>query len=316
VYFGGPGASFDTTPDGQFTPVPSTTPGRGLAGAGDVDGDGFGDLLVGMPGDDGGRVRIFLGGPGATFDTTPDAMLSGTNQFGSALSGAGDVNGDCYSDILVGTVSGGYVELYLGGPGALDTTADAAFTGGATFGKSVTSAGDVNADGFDDVAITERNADPYGAAYVYFGGPGVFDATADVTFGGEPGYYQFGNAIGSGDFDGDGVSDLVVSAHAIPSRAYVFHGGPGGAFDATADVVLQGASGWLLGDDLFVADLNADGIADCAVGGGLECSANGNVQIFTSPFAVGTSALASQILVGETSCSAFGLSVGGPSSPW
>jgi hypothetical protein len=135
--------------------------GLSVSSAGDVNGDGYADVIVGAPGNDtagtdAGRAYVFYGGPGA--DAAADLTLTGAGAgdvFGFSVSSAGDVNGDGYADVIVGALGsepgGGRAYVYFGGPGA-DAVADLTLMGAAGsfdgFGWSVSSAGDVNGDGY------------------------------------------------------------------------------------------------------------------------------------------------------------------------
>ena len=155
--------------------------GISVASAGDVNGDGYDDAIVGAWFyDDGetneGAAFVFLGGPtGIAGGTLADAATwlesnQAEARFGSIVAGAGDVNGDGYDDVLVG--AGGYDDgevdegaafLYLGGPGGIASggpeVAAARFEfdqANARAGTSVAGAGDVNGDGYDDMLIGGR----------------------------------------------------------------------------------------------------------------------------------------------------------------
>ena len=216
----------------------------------------------------------------------PTGEGAGDN-FGYSVSGAGDVNGDGYADVIVGAYLNdaagsnvGRAYVYYGGPGA-DAVADLTLTGeaaGDLFGYSVSGAGDVNGDGYADVIVGAYSDDggglDAGRAYVYFGGPGA-DAVADLTLTGAAAGDWFGWSVsGAGDVNGDGYADVIVGGHLDDAggmdagRAYVYFGGPGA--DAVADLTLTGAAA---GDQFGISvagagDVNGDGYADVIVGRG------------------------------------------------
>ncbi len=267
---------------------------------GDVTGDGFADVLVGgwaddRAGDDAGAAYLY--GGGAIPALFPDAIMTGErtgDAFGSSVTKAGDIDRDGYEDMVVGALSSdrdaelddntGAAYLYWGG--AAPATAPAAFfrgeADGSHFGNSVAGLGDVNGDGFPDVAVgayqTRVTAacgggtatlPGVGRVYVFFGGPrDRMDAIPDVVLTGETRQDagdpaspcrdgdEFGFQIaGAGDVNGDGYDDLAVGARGFdasvspPSglntgRAYVFFGGPWliGLGAERADIVLTGVS--------------------------------------------------------------------------
>ncbi len=217
--------------------------GWSVAGAGDVNGDGFADVIVGAPYADSsgvmtGRAYVYFGG--RTLDTVPDVILQGeggNDRFGISVAGAGDVNGDGFADVIVGADQNsatdpvaGRAYIYFGGP-SMDSRPDVVLDGKGpyrSFGRSVGPAGDVNADGFDDVIVGAVGMDANGLAYVYYGSPGM-DAVPDNVLTGTASPESFGCAVGTaGDTNRDGFDDVIVGGYSSstgsPSagRAYLY----------------------------------------------------------------------------------------------
>jgi hypothetical protein len=294
--------------------------GWSVASAGDINGDGVGDLIVGAvyndsAAKDAGKAYVYLGGarPSATPFVTMTGMAA-NDQFGVSVAGAGDVNGDGYADVVVGARlnslaanSAGAAFIYLGGA-AMDGSPDVVLLGEAAndwFGNSVAGVGDVNGDGYADVAVgapfNDRGGSAAGAAYVFHGGPPL-DNVPDVILAGEMHDDQFGWSVArAGDVDGDGRSDVLVGArlHCVDNilctgasyargRAYVYRGG--WPMDATPDLVLNGdaANDWFGNTVAGIGDVNGDGRADVAVGaifadpvvGGMVLNTAGTTSIY------------------------------------
>ncbi len=254
--------------------------GEGLASAGDVNGDGYDDVVVGAFGYDNGEsnegaIFVYLGSASGLGKTA--AWSAETNVWDAKMgivSSAGDVNGDGYGDVVAGAagynegadLSVGKAYLFLGSASGLGATA--AWTAqseqeGAIFGNSVSSAGDVNSDGFDDVAIGAEWWGPSGShqgqVSVFLGSATGLGATAAWTVDGEQADEQLGVSVSSaGDVDGDGSGDVIVGANGydngstVRGAAFVYvggEGGPGPDNDADDDGV---------DDDLDCDDANGD----------------------------------------------------------
>ena len=288
-----------TNPDDLF--------GISVSSAGDVNGDGFSDVIVGANGNDvfvtadnAGRAYIFLGG--STMDTAADVTVNGStagDNFGISVSSAGDVNGDGFSDVIVGAsyndawdVEAGRAYIYFGGS-LMNSVSDVTLTGASAydfFGGSVSSAGDVNRDGFSDVIVGADRNDAGGAdagrAYIFFGNS-VMNNTADVILTGETTGDFFGFSVSSaGDVNSDGFSDVIAGAYAndfagnLAGRAYIYFGG--NIMNNTSDVILTGeAANEFFGRSVSSAgDVNGDGYSD-VITGAINSNANtGRTYVF------------------------------------
>lgn len=274
--------------------------GFSVAAIGDFNGDAYPDFAVGAPledagGTDRGNVYIYFGGIG--LPSIPSVTLSGTEdlgQFGFALARAGDVNGDGRDELLVGAPfeSGGGTTR---GRAYLFTSSSTSplltFSGGedlGLFGASVDTAGDMNRDGFFDIAIgapmddadgnTADNAVDRGRAFVYFGSA-FPDNSVDRVFDGPEDGGRFGAAVaGLLDYNDDGYGDLAVGSpfddgdgNTVEDglnrgRAFIFYGSS--SPDTIADRTLTGAEdGGRFGAMVArIGDINSGGAPDVLVG--------------------------------------------------
>jgi len=248
--------------------------GSAVASAGDLNGDGFADMIVAAPdfGESGrfGRVYIYFGS--TNFDTTADVSLisnvTGRN-LGVSVSSAGDFNNDGYDDVIVGSKSG-KAFLYYGGE-VMDNVADLTFqgeTGDTRFSYKVSCAGDMNNDGYTDVMIAcYYNLDSQGKVYIYLGNNSG-NNSPDIILDEFKQSYGNGISISSaGDLNNDGFDDIIIGSDAQQDTgmAYIFKGDT--IPDDEPDLILkENGTSLLYGYDVSSAgDVNNDGFDDFLV---------------------------------------------------
>ncbi len=334
IYLGSAGG-LSTTPSItlQSSTAVNALFGYSVSSAGDINNDGFDDVIVGAPGDQVtinfgfplfnltnniGKVYVYYGNavpasmPGSVLalnltasDFTGATFAITTNpQFGFSVSGAGDVNNDGFDDVIVGSPTytdlgtltlGGRATIYLGSAGGLQTGSPIHRNGGllvnALFGYSVSSAGDMNNDGKDEVLIGAPGALSLlpgltGKAYVYQGTATGIAASA-VTYSSNALFKTlFGFSVSNaGDVNNDGFGDIVVGEPGTLSlsglitvgSARVFFGEATLSNKSSADITLRSHRDpdifGLLEGNLLMGfsvsggrDLNCDGISDIVVG--------------------------------------------------
>lgn len=280
--------------------------GQSVAGVGDVNGDGYGDIVVGASGVNANRgaAYIYLGSEGGVRGIPQRSLLGpdpGTGFFGESVAGIGDIDGDGFADVAVGALGvdseRGSVYLYRGSSAGVEATASATLNGpdrSGNFGISVASAGDVNGDGFSDIIVGAPNAAfGAGAFYLYQGSVSGVPADPSASVSGPDGIGGFfgGSVAGAGDIDGDGFSDVVVGARWVDGDTghfYVYRGSARGLAESPdVEVPGPGGTGGLFGTSVSGAgDVDGDGSADIVVGAPLEEAEAGAAYVYFGDVAI------------------------------
>nr|MCU0253129.1 integrin alpha [Acidobacteriota bacterium] len=302
LYRGGPDGLATTASWSAESNQANARFGLAVGRAGDVNGDGYADLVIGAPAYDNGQTdegRVFVyhgapSGPAGTAAFTFECDQSNA-QCGYAVAGAGDVNGDGYADAVVGapyydngqTDEGRAVVFHGSSTGLVAPAAWSAESNqaNARFGWAVAGAGDVNRDGFSDVAAGapyyDNGQTDEGRAYAFHGSAGGLATTASWTAesnqGGVSPAPAFGHAVaGAGDVNGDGYADLLVGAPYYDAgadnegRVFLYYGGATGLAASAGWTTESEQNGGQLGYAVSSAgDVNGDGYADVAAGGNL-----------------------------------------------
>ena len=332
--------------------APYDTSGYSVSDAGDINGDGIGDIVIGAPGSSiynpdatttPGTSYVVFGSQAGFPANFELSTLNGTNGFaingvaaddltGFRVSGAGDVNGDGKDDLIIGAMwadSNGLIDagssyVLFGSTSGFAPSIDLAtlngingFTingiaAGDKLGASVSGAGDVNGDGFADLSIGAPYADPNGVenagqSYVVFGSNTGCPTSLNVSdLDGNNGFTinpiaagdELGNSISAaGDVNGDGIDDLIISAFgADPNgvenagQGYVVFGSTGGLAPSLNVSALDGTNGFAIdgiaeGDNLSrvsaAGDVNGDGFDDVIIAA-FWADPNGNASAGTS----------------------------------
>ncbi len=316
--------------------------GLPVSTAGDVNGDGYSDVIVGAHGYDGsqtneGRTHVYYGsaaGLNSTAGWTIESDQDGA-YFGYSVGTAGDVNGDGYSDIIVGAylydnsqTDEGRAYVYHGSPSGLVTTSDWTAEGNqneANFGLSVSTAGDVDNDGYSDVIVGAPLYDitgkaDAGRAYVYTGTASGLSTVAAWTADSDLAGAKFGQSVSTaGDVNGDGYADVIVGAHTYGNgetsegRAYVYTGTASGLSTVAAWTVESNQAQARFGASVGTAgDVNGDGYSDVIVGAhsySSTLSNEGRAYVYTGT-ASGLSTVVAWTAVGNQENARFGKSVG------
>jgi hypothetical protein len=288
--------------------------GLSVSGAGDVNGDGYDDFLIGAPGEPGimdrtGEVYLIFGKSTNWANnillSQSDASFIGEDydRFGHSISGCGDVNGDGFDDFIIGAPlndysysDAGQAYVVFGKNSGWDlntdiSKADASFVGEEVqniIGLAVSGAGDVNGDEYDDIILGSRwndeGGESAGQTYVIFGRETGWNlrtnlASADASYIGEEAQDNTGFRVSdAGDVNFDGYGDFLIGAHFDSDNGYdagqvYLILGKGSGWNK--DVSLSSADASFIGEYAKdragisidgIGDFNADGYDDIIIG--------------------------------------------------
>jgi outer membrane protein assembly factor BamB len=314
VYLGGPSGIAAAPSSVLLNPAGATRFGGAISAAGDVNGDGFGDVAIVAYGS-GDPLQmgayVYLGGP-AGLSTSPailPALANNSNPSPQISSVAGcDVTGDGLSDIVVGITSAvtGEVLVFPGSTSGVATTPAAVLTPktpAPNYGANVACAGDVTGYGEEDLLVGAPNqaeaTDP--SAYFYFGGD-----LGEAVLLSTPSATQYTFAMGTGDVNADGFNDVIIGGN---GSAFFFAGtsqGPSTMPTATLTPPDGGAKDF--GEVACGAgDVNGDGVPDVVVTAPYASKAGGEAFLFAGGAGAGADAGAGLASTPFDTLTAYGL---------
>ncbi|PLX04833.1 MAG: hypothetical protein C0594_08760, partial [Marinilabiliales bacterium] len=261
--------------------------GSAISTAGDINGDGFSDIIIASGNIEFGIVRAYYGSASG-LSSSPNWEYIHSNSFGFQeleICLAGDVNDDGYSDIAIsapydenGESNEGIIYLFYGSSNGLTGSAQWTYElniAEANLGISISSAGDVNGDGYSDLLVGQPNwNNSIGKAYVFYGSSnGMSELSVDELIGAASNSEFSSQVSYAGDVNHDGYSDIVISApkysngESLEGKLYAYYGSSTGIENAPSYSYESDIVGTEFGSSLSSAgDFNADGYADVLVG--------------------------------------------------
>ncbi|MEW5760225.1 MAG: FG-GAP-like repeat-containing protein, partial [Candidatus Thermoplasmatota archaeon] len=301
-----------------------------VSSAGDVNGDGYDDIVVGAPNWDytrqygyTGRAYIYYGSAQG-IKSTPDVTLQGSGKgdgFGYRVLGAGKLNSDKYDDIAIGAyyygANRGRVYVYYGAATGIGTTPNVTLEGEEInnfFSCSIASA-DVNGDSYMDLVVgAYGNNSSNGKVYIYHGSDSGIQTKPNVTIEGMREGGEFGRSVANaGDVNKDLYEDIIIGAQYADDgkgNVYIYHGSQNGISNISPNKVLYGEGsytyfGFAVGGN---GDINRDGYDDVIVGAPSYKLSSGRAYIFFGS-QYGIEAEYKYAYTGETTGERFGSSL-------
>ncbi|WP_036040600.1 FG-GAP-like repeat-containing protein [Leptospira alstonii] len=266
----------------------------------DINGDGYPDALIGSQ--IANRVRAYLSlGKTKGLNSAPVTLLNGVGGFGYSVK-LGDIDGDGYSDAVVGSSTNTFaVYLSLGSAGGLSTTPINSIPIGVG-GLLNVDVGDINGDGFGDVLVgAPYDVGNIGRVYSYFSnanlGQGVTFSQQLNNPGNAGSTSFFGYAITLGDINGDGKSDAIVGAVGSGQigASFVYLAQGAGTFTVYSQTITGAVANQWYANSAVATDINRDGFADLFVGAYQESAGGGRVHLYLSNFGVLVNAVSGPI---------------------
>ncbi|MBK9370244.1 MAG: VCBS repeat-containing protein [Deltaproteobacteria bacterium] len=234
--------------------------GRNVAWAGDINNDSYDDLVVASEDD-----VIVYKGSSSGLNTTGVKTHLGTSGF--TASGAGDVNNDGYADYIYGDSGANRAYVVLGNSSFTGSSTTLSASGASYLGETVAGVGDLNGDGYDEVAAADTQySSAKGRVVVYYGSSSGTRTTGTVTIdGGSSGLYSGAAIVGAGDVNGDGYDDMLIGGY---GRVSLYHGSSSGVSTTASQTISGGGGtfGFTMGGLRSGADVNKDGFDDVVIG--------------------------------------------------